>query len=668
LIEIGVEELPAIPFLKELPALEKKWANILEKNALSCDFTFEYTPRRLVFMHDAFLVKQPNATEEFFGAPVAVAFKDGEATPAATGFAKKCGVRLEELGRNEKGGKEVLYYAKEVEGSLSTTLLGGMVLELLNELNFGKSMRWGNRTDAFIRPIRWLNVQLGGDVVAMEVFGVTASNETYVHRSASFEAQTTTIENFAQVLEEGGVTLNQQKRYSVIDQGFKAIEAEHGVTIEIDSDLLDEVVAITENPTPLLGTFDEAFLVLPQEVIITSMKEHQRYFPVFKDGKLSNHFIVVSNALTEDFSKVVSGNERVLRPRLSDGLFFYENDLKRGLINDGLEKVVFMDGLGSVLDKVEREQRIVKFLLDHYGDMIEGNSADVIRASEIHKADLMSDMVYEFTELQGIMGYYYAQRLGENDQVATIIKEQYLPDGEQSDLPSSNLSALLAMAVKLDSLFGLFSIGKIPTGSRDPFALRRAVVGLVRMALAYKLPFNLEIIFNGVKDQYAAFEYKTLNDFFFERIYQFYDVNPSVITAVLQSGERNLVELDQKITAVDSVVKGSDFKAIASTFKRVANITKDVDLEGNLDIFTDRFEKQEEYDLFEAFSVVNDQAYETYKAKLEALFALKPQLDSFFDGVMVNAEDETIKTNRKNLIASIYNAFKTIADIKEITA
>ena len=676
LIEIGVEELPAVPLLKELPNIEKKWADILEEHSLLCEFEFYFTPRRLVLWHREFKMKQDDSEEELFGAPVAVAFKDGVATPAAEGFARKCGVSLDEIGRGEKGGKEVLYYKRAIAGQPSEAMLPVMIEKWIKSLSFGKSMRWGSLAESFIRPIRWVNVMLAEKPLAMELFGVASSNVTFTHRMASFDAKSVdTTKRYFELLEEGAVTLYPEARREKILKDFAALEAEEGMTIEVDEELLDEVVAITEHPTALAGSFDEAFLRLPPEVIITSMKEHQRYFPVFKEGKLVNRFVVVSNALTEDFSKVIEGNERVLRPRLADALFFYDNDLRNGLNTAGLEKVVFMDGLGSVADKIGREREIAMALFTRYeaaicaenGKSAEENRKLLERSVSLAKADLMSEMVYEFTELQGLMGYYYATELGEAAEVALALKEQYLPDGEESDLPSTKLSAIVALSIKLDTLLGMFSIDEIPTGSRDPFGLRRAVNGLIRISKAHRLSFDLGETIRTLGAAYKNIDFGTLEAFMLERVNQFYDVNPSIVKAVLASGERELLSIDKKIAAVDTIAQGENFGTVFSTFKRVANITKDVDLSTDLSVNAALFEHNAERELYDAFTAVSAQSYEGYVETLDALFGLRPQLDAFFDNVMVNAEDEAVRNNRKALVASIYKALFSIADIKEIS-
>ncbi|MFA7354028.1 MAG: glycine--tRNA ligase subunit beta [Sulfurimonadaceae bacterium] len=667
LIEIGVEELPAVPLLKELKNIEKKYADILEKNSLLGEFEFYYTPRRLVIWHREFKTMQDDSVEEFFGAPTSVAFKDGEATAAAHGFAKKCGVSIDEISKTMKDGKEILYFKKDLKGRASVLLLPSIIDEWIKSLEFGKSMRWGSLSESFIRPIRWVNVLFGDELVELELFGVKSAKRTFVHRISNFDAlDISGAKEYFETLKDGGVTLFPELRRETILSNFASLEKANGVKIEIDADLLSEVVAITEHPTAIMGSFDEAFLKLPPEVIITSMKEHQRYFPVFKEGRLINRFVVVSNALTDDFSKVIEGNERVLRPRLADALFFYNNDLKKGLSTAGLEKVVFMKGLGTVADKIEREIKIANTLFDMYNP--KGSNKELLnRALSLAKADLMSEMVYEFTELQGLMGCYYAKALGESDEVATCIKEQYLPDGEDSALPSTPMSAIVAMSLKLDTLLGLFSINQIPTGSRDPFALRRAVNGLIRITKEHGLEFDVVKTLTLLSKDYAAFDMSKLEAFFLERLRQYFKVNPSIVEAVLASGERELLKISKKIEALESMANSEGFGESFSTFKRVANITKDIDMSNEFSVDAELFQEGAESVLFNRYSEVSGVKYESYEEELDALFNLKPELDKFFDDVMVNAEDEAIRNNRKSLIASIYKSILKIADIKEIT-
>lgn len=667
LIEIGVEELPAIPLLKELKNIEKKYADILEKNLLLCEFEFYYTPRRLVLWHREFRTKQDDSSEEFFGAPLEVAYKEGKPTAAALGFAKKCGVSIDEISSAQKGAKEVLYYKKELEGKHSVEILSDIINTWIKSLDFGKSMRWGNLKDSFIRPIRWVNVLLGDELVDVELYGIKSKKETFVHRISNFNSiEINGAKEYFEVLQENGVTLFPELRRQNILNNFSSLEENNRVKIEIDEDLLSEVVAITEHPTALLGSFDEEFLKLPPEVIITSMKEHQRYFPVFRDGRLINKFVVVSNAFTDDFSKVTEGNERVLRPRLADALFFYNNDLKNGLSIEGLEKVAFFKGLGSVADKIERERKIANTLFDMYKPK-DADKEMLTRAISLAKADLMSEMVYEFTELQGLMGYYYAKEAGESDAVAVAIKEQYLPDGEESSLPSTPMSAIVAMSLKLDTLLGLFSVNQIPTGSRDPFALRRAVNGLIRITKEHNFKFDIIETLTHLSKEYAEFDILKLEAFFLERLKQYFKVNPSIIEAVLASGERELLTIGKKIEALETMVNSDGFSEAFSTFKRVANITKDIDMSKEFSVDVKLFEKSAEEALFIRYNEVSKAKYSSYEEELDALLGLKPELDKFFDDVMVNAEDEKIRNNRKFLVASIYKSILQIADIKEVS-
>ncbi|PHS38567.1 MAG: glycine--tRNA ligase subunit beta [Sulfurovum sp.] len=691
LIEIGVEELPAIPLLKIVSNIEKSWAKLLEEYQLSTvmtdlplpnDFEFIYTPRRLVLKHASMPIKQEDSTVEFFGPPMVAALKDGVATKAAEGFARKCGVAFDALGRGEKNGKEVLYFKKEEKGAQTVSLLEEMLEKWIASMSFGKMMRWGSRTDEFIRPIRWLQVRMDDSLVPVELFGVKSDTKTYVHRMVTYDAvEVANVNDYENILSEGAVMLEPKDRESKILAEFDALESAHNIIIERDRSLIAEVVAITENPKALVGTFDELFLDLPPEVIITSMKEHQRYFPVFENGKIANKFVVVSNAYTNDYTKVLAGNERVLKPRLADGLFFYQNDLKNGLSTDGLEKVQFIDGLGTLADKIVREKNIAVRLLGLYMEKVEAQSGknnaqlekDMDRAVNLAKADLMSEMVYEFTELQGLMGYYYAKALGEDEIVYSAIKEQYMPVGEGAELPTSIFSSIVAMSAKLDTLLGLFSVGKIPTGSKDPFALRRAVNGIVRIVTEYDLAFNIDdiiLLLKGAyikKDDNSELNILLLSGFIIERISKSLDANPSVIAAVLVSGERDINEIAKKVASLNEIVSTDAFKEQFSTFKRVANISKDIDLNIDLNINVSLFEEDAEVTLYNAYEKIINQDYADYKTKLEALFGLKRELDSYFDDVMVNTNNNVLRANRLNMIGSIYRTFKSIADIKEIT-
>ncbi|TKX31786.1 glycine--tRNA ligase subunit beta [Campylobacter estrildidarum] len=658
LIEIGVEELPAIPLLKELPNIEKKWQNILDEYRLMSEFIFYYTPRRLVFFHKNFHNKQEDTTAEFIGAPKNIAFKDGQLTSAGQAFLEKAGIKENELEFKEIKGKEVLYHQKTLRGKNSTEILGEMIDKFLKSLSFGKSMRWGSNSFEFIRPIKSIACILNDHLVEFEIFGVKSSKKTFVHRSVSYNYfDFKSAKEYFQILEDNYIILDPKKRQEKILSEFVRLENEYKISIAQDEELLTEVVAITEYPKALFGTFEEAFLEIPNEVIITSMRENQRYFAVFDQKGLSNHFIVVSNAVCEDYSKIIHGNERVLRARLSDAMFFYQNDLQKGLEPEKLKKIVYLENLGTIGDKSLREIELAKILCDFFqNDKIENISKAIYYA----KADLATQMVYEFTDLQGIIGSYYASKMGFDYEICLAIKEQYLPNSEKSDLPSTEFSSIVALANKFDTLLGLFSIGKIPSGTKDPYALRRAANGILKILLNLNKNFDINIFLEKASKNYQNFDLQILKDFIFERLYTFYDLNPSFIKAVLASKNSDIISIDESIKALAKISQKSNFSDYFSTFKRLANIAEKTtnNIDENLFIETEK-------KLYIAFQ--KSLEAHTIKERLNNLFALKPEIDAFFEAVMINDKDEKLKNNRQALVYNIYQEFLKIADIKELS-
>ncbi|MBZ7963898.1 glycine--tRNA ligase subunit beta [Campylobacter sp. 2457A] len=658
LIEIGTEELPAIPLLKELPNIEKKWQNILDEYHLMSEFEFYYTPRRLVFLHKNFHQKQEDTTAEFIGAPKNIAFKEGKLTPAGEAFLEKAGIKENELEFKEIKGKEVLYYQKTLTGKNSVEILGEMINKFLKSLNFGKSMRWGDHSFEFIRAIRNIACVLGDQLVEFEIFGVKSSKKTFVHRSVSYDFfPFQNIKEYFQILENNFIILDPKKREEKILNEFKELEIKHNITISEDKELLAEVVAITEYPKALFGSFDKAFLEIPNEVIITSMRENQRYFAVFNNNELSNHFIVVSNAVCEDYSKIIHGNERVLRARLSDAMFFYQNDLQKGLEPEKLKKIVYLENLGTMSDKSSREIELAKILCE----FLKNNDFEKIsKAIYYAKADLTTQMVYEFTDLQGIIGGYYAAKMGLEQEICLAIKEQYLPNSEKSDLPSTEFSSIVALANKFDTLLGLFSIGKIPSGTKDPYALRRAANGILKILLKLNKNFDINAFLEKALKNYQNFNLQILKDFIFERIYTFYDLNPSFIKAVLVSKNSDIISIDESIKALAKISQKSNFGDYFSTFKRLANIAQKTTNTIDESLFVEAEKK-----LYIAFK--ESLKALTIEEKLNKLFALKPEIDAFFEAVMINDKDEKLKNNRQALVFSIYQEFLKIADIKELS-
>ncbi|MBX7490369.1 glycine--tRNA ligase subunit beta [Helicobacter turcicus] len=674
LLEIGTEELPAIPFLAELPNIKNKFQKILEAKRLNCAFDFYYTPRRLVIITKEFPKFQSAETLEFFGPPLSLAYKDNTLTPAALGFFKKCGINPVNAQTTQRNGKEVLYCQKDAEQLPSSTLLEAIIKEFLESLNFGKTMRWGNIKESFIRPISWILCLLDSKLVPLKLYGIEAKAQTYVHRNVSFEPfDVNSLESYLQTLENNGVILDQNVRKSRILNAIAKIEKTQNIKAEIDAKLLEEVVAITEYPTALFGEFSTHFLELPAPCIITSMKVNQRYFATYKDGHLHNGFILVSNSLSENPKKIITGNVKVLRARLEDALFFYHNDLKNGFMPEKLKEVTFVEGLGTMWDKTERECLIVQSLSDLFKEALQKEEENLELTLEIlkqacllSKADLMSEMVYEFTELQGIMGYYYAKALHYEERVGVAIKEQYLPNSEESALPSNLISATIALAYKLDNLLGLFSVGKIPSSSSDPFALRRAANGIIKIILHFNLPFNLREVLETLKVHYKNFNTNALETFILERLDSILEFNPSLLRAVLATNERDLVQIFKKLSALDNALKNQDKQLLTQTFKRLANITKEVDLNSTLSIKEDKLLASEEIELYNSFKQCKLEESD-YTKRIESLLSLSPILERFFDKVLVNAPDEDFKNNRKHLIASIYKEFLSIADIREIS-
>lgn len=670
LIEIGVEELPAIPFLKELPNIRSKWQAVLEEYRLASEFEFYFTPRRLVLFHKNFALKQPDSVAQMIGAPKHVAIKDGAFSPAAISFAKKCGISESELRFKEIDGKEVLYFEREEKGAKIQSLLGDMVEKFLLSLNFDKSMRWGSGEFEFIRPIRSFLCLFGDENVEFVKFGIASEAASFPHRSIGYDkVKISSIAEYFSGAKERGIVLDANERRAKILEQFKAIESKNSIEIGLDEDLLDEVMAITEAPTALLGSFEEEFLQVPSEVIITSMKENQRYFPAFKNGKLSNHFVVVSNSLSSENSLIVRGNEKVLRARLSDAMFFWQSDLRAEFSHEKLKNITYLKELGSTYEKTERELKVALALAEIFADRLKAEVGAEFkellkRAVMLSKADLTSGMVYEFTELQGVMGGYYARAKGESEAVATAISEQYLPNGEASAMPSTAFSALVALAIKLETLVGLFSVGKIPTGNKDPYALRRAANGVIKILQDNELSFDMAEFLNDIAKGYANFDVGALVGFINERLYTFFECNPSIIKACLSSAKGDLLAQISAIKALEKVCDSESFRENFSTFKRLANIIKD---EIKTGVDEGLFEVEAERKLYIEFKKVVQQCELSDEDKLNALFALKGAIDGFFDAVMINAEDPKIRHNRQALVGEIYSEFLKIADIKEIS-
>ena len=716
LVEILTEELPALPFLKEWGNIAQKWEQALAQVHLQAHCELHYTPRRIAIYSRAFPTRTDSITQEFFGAPVAMAFVDGDRSKglskAGEGFCKKIGLdptspeSIAALQTAQKDGKEVLYYRKLIAGTPSEQVLGEIVVSFIRSLHFGKSMRWGEVSESFIRPIRNIMILLGGEPISAKVdsriFGQSFLPATLLHRSYKPQAQDllesscdnaaqeawvkiTGLDEYLDKLNNGGVILNADEREKRILAQIRAIESAHQVQVKLDSALLAQIVAITEYPTALLGSFDKRFLALPEEVVSTSMKEHQKYFSVYKDGRLYQGFIVVANALCDDFSAIISGNERVLKARLSDAEFFYRNDCATPLAKEPLASIAYIDGLGSMLEKTHREEIIGAYLARLWGQ----DSAPITQALALSKADLLSEMVGEFPELQGIMGHYYALAQGLPHDIAQAIKEQYLPNGENSALPSSKISAIVALSGKLESLLGLFSLGTIPSGSKDPFALRRAANGVVKIVLEWELAFDIkQILVDLAKECGYAISQENLTrlqGFIIERLESILDIPAQIFRSASRGTSTDLCTIASNAKALESLLKRDDREELMAVFKRVANITKDIsagelvgsaqkvdssDIGALLGAINTSLLTQPEQALYARLCKI-DSAKRGGKLthssdKLAALFDLRDVLEAFFDKVLVNDDNPALRRNRKTLLYAIYAEFCTIGDLKEL--
>ncbi|GHP33507.1 glycine--tRNA ligase beta subunit [Helicobacter pylori] len=692
LVEILVEELPAQALLNEYEEMPKKLHALFQKRALEVgNIEIFYTPRRLCLLVKDFPLLTQETKEEFFGPPIKIACNHQDKTQGLNalglGFYQKLGLKDHQHFQTAfKNNKEVLYHAKIHAKEPTKDLIMPIVLEFLEGLNFGKSMRWGNVEKSFIRPIHNICVLFNGENfndIEVKEYGFKTKQATKAHRQEGFDfIQVDSPKAYFEVLEKKHVILDPKKREAKILQEIKELETKHRIIVEIDRDLLDEVVAITEYPSALLGEFDKAFLKLPSEIITTSMKENQRYFAAFNQKSqeglaLHNGFIVVSNAINKDKQKIIAGNQKVLKARLSDAVFFYENDLKKPLDNAPLESVVFVQGLGTLKDKMEREAIIAQYLTQKYASSLNmplEKALELIgRAVRIAKADLLSEVVYEFSELQGIMGYYYALKQNENELVALSVKEQYLPASENAPLPSSVFSAIVALSLKLDSLFSLFSVGKIPSGSKDPFALRRLSFGLLKIVVHYGLGFDLKADLKNLFEKvgvYQSFDLEVLEKFLLERFNNLIDCNPSIIRSVLNTNERDIVKIIQKVKALkrflDDPKNAQKKELLFSAFKRLANINKDRNPNESSEFFISLFKESQEHALFEAFNVIKTSAFESLDSKIEAYFGLHAPLEEYFKSVLVMDKDIEIQKNRKNFLWSVYQSFLEIGDIKEI--
>lgn len=680
LVELGTEELPP----KALAKLSKAFTGGIVSGLKSHDLSFGEvqafaSPRRLAVLISELDEKTPLKEVTVWGPPAKIAFDgDGNPTKAAEAFAKKNACTVEDLATENDGKQDKLQFRQQAGGELTTQLLEAVVQQSLAALPIAKRMRWGARRDEFVRPVQWLLMLFGTEVVDAEVFGIKANRETRGHRF--HYDQTLLIDAPAEYPEKltniAHVMADYQLRKETIRQQVLVEASQVGGQAMMDEELLDEVCSLVEWPVALTGKFEERFLQVPSEALVYSMKEHQKYFPVEdKDGNLMPYFITVSNIVSKDPSQVISGNEKVIRPRLADAAFFFETDKKTSLddFRDRLKPIVFQAQLGSVYDKTERIRNLAQLIANQTG----ADLAKCQRAAELCKSDLVTDMVGEFDKMQGVAGMYYAQHNGEDAEVAQALVEQYLPKFAGDKLPETQTGTIIALADRLDTLSGIFGIGQKPTGSKDPFGLRRSSVAVLRLlvekelALDLKQLLKLAIVNHGENVKDADVTEDTAFDYMIERFRSWYEEEKIAAEVFMAVSAKNLtvpLDINRRVHAVNAFSQLEDASALAAANKRVSNILAKLDQAPANDIDQSLLQEDAEKNLAQAVAQKTEQvtplfAAANYTEALSALADLRPVVDSFFDDVMVMADDEALRNNRLALLSQLRQLFLQVADI-----
>jgi len=685
LVELGVEELPS----KALKPLSEAFTQGIAKGLEDAGIEFGKVeafaaPRRLAVRIRDLADAQPDKPVEKRGPAVKAAFDDsGNPTRALTGFATSLGVTPDQLDTLETDKGAWLVYRTVEQGKPTVDLMSGLVEQSLASLPIPKRMRWGAHRTEFVRPVHWLVMLFGNKIIDAPIMGLTPGNKTRGHRFHCPKALIIpTPADYEVVLEqEGYVVADFAKRREQIRSGVSALaETEAGAKAVINEDLLDEVTGLNEWPVPLMGRFDKRFLEVPAEALISSMAEHQKYFHVVgTDGAMLPLFITVANIESKDPSQVISGNEKVIRPRLSDAAFFYETDRKTRLEDriERLKPIVFQEKLGSVYDKAVR----VASLASKIATAIGSDPALAERAAMLAKTDLVTEMVLEFSDLQGIMGQYYAADDGEPADVAKAMNEQYMPRFAKDSLPTTLTSCALAIADRLDSLVGLFGIGQPPSGTRDPFALRRASLGVLRIIIERELPLDLQTCcewaeenFTGLTEENTA---SSVVDYMLDRFRAYYDergIGAEVYLAVHARRPTRPLDFDRRVKAVEAFRQLPEALALAGANKRVSNILSKQGGENlgetvKRDLLQDAAEKtlDDQVDQ-QAQKVLPLFEQGDYASALQSLASLQEPVDSFFNEVMVMAEDEAVRDNRLALLNRLHNLFLRVADISLLPA
>jgi glycyl-tRNA synthetase beta chain len=681
LIEIGTEELPPKSLKILADAFLHNVREGLKKAGIENDkYKVFATPRRLAVLLEDVPESQPDRNIERKGPNIKAAYDaDGKPTKALEGFARSCGTTVDQLEQQETDKGVWLIFKANEKGQPLSDLIEEIVNQSLAKLPIPKRMRWGSGDTEFVRPVHWLVIMHGSKVIDAEVLGVKSSNTTRGHRfHTDGDIVLSSANEYEDVLREGCVIADFRKRADEIRQQVERVADELKGVAVIDDDLLNEVTALNEWPFAVAGEFEKEYLSVPAEALIKTMQDNQKYFPV-TDGKgqLKNHFITISNIKSKSPEKVKAGNERVVRARLADAKFFWEQDQKKPLesFGESLNSVVFQAKLGTVGEKTER----VIALCVEIASSIGANVEHAKRAALLSKCDLQTDMVGEFASLQGVMGKRYAQVGGEPEEVATAIDEQYMPRRASDDTATTVVGQVLAIADKLDTLVGIFAIGQKPTGEKDPYALRRAALGILRTIIERELDIDLKVIIaqsakllsNKVDTSKAENE---VFDFMLERLRVYYfnrDVPVDVFDAVSALRPSRPLDFDKRIRAVGTFRALPEAKSLAAANKRVGNILKKAELRSDAVINAGLFEVQEEetlYNQLEALKRKTDPLFDAgdYEEALRKLSALREPVDNFFDHVMVMVDDEKIRNNRLALLSQMSSLFLRAADLSRL--
>lgn len=678
LVEIGTEELPP----KALKTLATSFADNVEAELNQAGLTFDKiewfaAPRRLAVKVLNLATQQPSKEIEKRGPAVSAAFDaEGKPTKAAEGWARGCGITVEQAERIATDKGEWLVHRAKIEGQPTKNLLNDIVANALAKLPIPKPMRWADKTVQFIRPVHTVTMLLGDELIEGEILGVASARIIRGHRflgEKEFEIQH--ADQYPQLLrEKGSVVADFNERKAEILAKSQAKATALGGVADIEESLLEEVTSLVEYPNVLAAKFEERFLAVPAEALVYTMKGDQKYFPIYdKDGKLLPHFIFVSNINPDDPTAIIEGNEKVVRPRLTDAEFFFKTDLKQKLVDrlPRLETVLFQQQLGTLKDKTDRIEQLAGEIAKQIG----ADEAKAKRAGLLSKCDLMTNMVFEFTDTQGVMGMHYARHDGEDEEVAVALNEQYMPRFAGDELPKSLVASAVALADKFDTLTGIFGIGQAPKGSADPFALRRAALGALRIIVEKNLPLDLEDL---VKKSAALFGDKLTNsnvvadvvDFMLGRFrawYQDEGIAVDVIQAVLARRPTRPADFDARVRAVSHFRTLDSAEALAAANKRVANILAKAEGDiGAIDV-TLCVEPAEQVLAQSVLSLAKEVqpliAQGEYTAVLDKLAGLRQPVDNFFDNVMVNAEDAKLRQNRLAILNTLQGLFLQVADI-----